>query len=50
MVTASIVSMPFAQENELHLLRLSTIQYRRHCSNEAEQEFFSVIVNKLAIW
>jgi hypothetical protein len=39
MVTASNLSMPFAQENELHftLLRLSTIQYRRHCSNDAEQ-------------
>ena len=32
----------FAQKNELQiiLLRLSTIQYRRHCSNDAEQECF----------
>jgi len=53
MVTASNVSMPFFEEKELQftLLRLSTIQYRRHCSNDAKQErFFSVIVNKLTIW
>jgi hypothetical protein len=42
MVTASNLSMPFAQENELQftLLRLSTIQYRRHCSHDAEQVCF----------